>query len=87
MGWNDLTINAGSTLFARTPEQPNFYFDHSYEYICDDADDAIAHCVYGKPVVAAVSRGKIFGVQFHPEKSQMTGLKLFRSFFNMVSEC
>lgn len=87
VGWNDVTPNSESPLFALTPDQPHFYFDHSYEYVCDARGDAIAHCTYGKPVVAAISRGKVFGVQFHPEKSQVVGLKMFRGFFNMVAEC
>ncbi len=87
VGWNDVTASSGSPLFARTPESSNFYFDHSYEFVCAAPLDAIAHCTYGKPLVAAISRGKVFGVQFHPEKSQVTGLKMFRGFFNMVAEC
>lgn len=87
VGWNNVTAYSGSPLFSRTPERSNFYFDHSYEYICDSPVDGIAHCTYGKPVVAAIARGKVFGVQFHPEKSQLAGLKMFRGFFNMVAEC
>ena len=87
VGWNDVATTFDSPLFARTKDRSNFYFDHSYEYICDEQSDVIGLCDYGKPVVAAISRGKIFGVQFHPEKSQVEGLKLFRGFFNMVQEC
>ena len=87
VGWNDVKPSLNSQLFARTPDLTNFYFDHSYEYVCDSKSDIIAYCDYGKPVVAAISRKNIFGVQFHPEKSQMAGLKMFRSFFNMVASC
>lgn len=87
VGWNDVTSKVSSSLLARTQKGSNFYFDHSYEYICNVQNDAIAYCDYGKPVVAAISRGKIFGVQFHPEKSQEAGLKIFRSFFDMVATC
>ena len=87
VGWNEVITNSDSPLFARVPDLPNFYFDHSYEYVCETQSDAIAHCTYGKPVVAAISRGKVFGVQFHPEKSQLVGLKMLRSFFNMVAAC
>ncbi len=87
VGWNTVVADPDQALFSRTPQDASFYFDHSYEYICDHADDEIAHCDYGKPVVAAVARDNVFGVQFHPEKSQKSGLKLLRGFFNMVSEC
>jgi imidazole glycerol-phosphate synthase subunit HisH len=87
VGWNDVESSSSSQLFARTPDWTNFYFDHSYEYVCDAKSDIVAYCDYGKPIVAAISRRNIFGVQFHPEKSQMAGLKMFRSFFNMVASC
>ena len=62
------------------------YFDHSYHYQCDD-EYITAQCDYGVQVTAAIERENIHGVQFHPEKSQTNGLKLFRGFFNEVTSC
>jgi glutamine amidotransferase len=86
VGWNDIRHPPQSTLFARTPELPHFYFDHSYHYQCDN-EYITAQCDYGVQVTAAIERENIHGVQFHPEKSQTNGLKLFRGFFNAVTSC
>ena len=64
-------------------QNANFYFDHSYYFDCDEKF-IVGYCDYGIKVTAAVQRDNIFGVQFHPEKSQTNGLKLFRSFFNSI---
>jgi len=86
VGWNDVQVHRPGALFSRTPEKPNFYFDHSYHYRCDKRF-ITASADYGSPVTAAIERDNIHGVQFHPEKSQTSGLKLFRGFFNAVSQC
>jgi glutamine amidotransferase len=86
VGWNDLEVQRRSPLFSRTTESPNFYFDHSYHYRCDQRYVA-ATCDYGESVVAAIEHENIFGVQFHPEKSQTNGLKLFRGFFEAIRTC
>jgi glutamine amidotransferase len=86
VGWNDVRLIRQSVLFSRTTEAPNFYFDHSYHYRCDPSF-VTACCDYGFQVTAAIERENIHGVQFHPEKSQTNGLKLFRGFFNAVARC
>ncbi len=83
VGWNNVTFNNPNPLFSRTSENPNFYFDHSYHFETL-SDYRIAWCEYGIQVTAAVQKENIFGVQFHPEKSQTNGLKLFRGFFNAI---
>lgn len=81
VGWNTLSW-MGSDLFAnRVDPEDHFYFDHSFALISKDAS-VIACTDYGSPVVAAVRRGHVFGVQFHPEKSHRPGLKLIRNFLN-----
>ena len=84
VGWNDLCVTKPCSLFSRTDPNPHFYFDHSYHYDCL-TQYKVANCQYGKEVTAAVNHNNIFGVQFHPEKSQTNGLKLFRGFFNSIS--
>ena len=86
VGWNDVHQRRDDTLFSKTPEIPSFYFDHSYHYECDPAF-VTAECDYGIRVTAAIKKDNIHGVQFHPEKSQNNGLKIFRSFFDMIDAC
>lgn len=83
VGWNDVTVNNIKPLFNRNLDNSNFYFDHSYFYDCDPAYVS-AYCDYHIKVTAAIQKDNIFGVQFHPEKSQTNGLKLFRDFFNSI---
>ena len=83
VGWNNVKIRGKQSLFARNKIDSNFYFDHSYHFECDEQFVA-GYCDYGVRVTAAVQHKNIFGIQFHPEKSQTNGLKLFRSFFNSI---
>ncbi|MDC0276955.1 imidazole glycerol phosphate synthase subunit HisH [bacterium] len=86
VGWNEINTTRPDILFSRTPESPHFYFDHSYHYRCDE-QYVTAKCNYGMQVTAAIARDHIYGVQFHPEKSQVNGLKLFRAFFSAITQC
>lgn len=81
VGWNTISADCEHHLFRNMGQEPHFYFDHSY-YVDGAADVVAAHCGYGTDFAAAVVRKNIAGVQFHPEKSQVNGLKLFRNFFN-----
>ena len=83
VGWNDVMIFKKEPLFSKIQDGAGFYFDHSYQFVCDGQYVA-ASCKYGNEVVVAVQKDNIFGVQFHPEKSQGNGLKLFRSFFDSL---
>jgi glutamine amidotransferase len=80
VGWNTATATRSSTLFDGLPEEPTFYFVHSYELRTAAPDDLTATADYGGPVSAAVESAAVFGVQFHPEKSQADGLALLRNF-------
>lgn len=81
VGWNTLSITKEQPLFERSDSSANYYFDHSYYFVCAKKH-VLASCTYGTEFAAAVGEGNIYGVQFHPEKSQANGLKLFRSFFS-----
>ncbi len=74
MGWNDVVPTVGAPLI----EAGEAYFLHSYHFVAADAADVAAVTDHGAPVTAAVARGNILGVQFHPEKSQAYGLGLLR---------
>ncbi|HQO35128.1 MAG TPA: imidazole glycerol phosphate synthase subunit HisH [bacterium] len=82
IGWNDLQIEIKEPLFKNLEDGPIFYFVHSYYFDVSPEDSSViaATCWHGQKIVAAVQRGNIFGVQFHPEKSQRSGLCLLRNF-------
>ncbi len=78
VGWNSLDIRPGSRLLAGVPNGAFAYFTHSY---CAPLIAAtVAATDYGEPFSAAIERGNVMGVQFHPEKSGETGLQVLRNF-------
>jgi imidazole glycerol-phosphate synthase subunit HisH len=83
VGWNNIKFNKSNPIFSLTKDQPNFYFDHSYHFEATSTYIS-ATSEYGIEVTAAVQKENIFGVQFHPEKSQINGFRLFRGFFNSI---
>jgi glutamine amidotransferase len=83
IGWNDVAVRTSNPLFRDLPDRCAFYFVHSYRFECDSAYIAgIAD--YGSDITAAVQRENIFGVQFHPERSQRKGLRLLGNFVDFV---
>ncbi|MCY3906853.1 MAG: imidazole glycerol phosphate synthase subunit HisH [Anaerolineaceae bacterium] len=80
MGWNALTRRRASPLLARVRSDSQVYFVHSYCCMPDCEEDVIASTDYGVEFASAVQRGALFGVQFHPEKSQQVGLQMLRNF-------
>lgn len=88
MGWNEVRVEReGSPLLADIGSGTAFYFLHSYHVApaAEAADCVLASVDHGGALAAAVQRGHVFGVQFHPEKSQGAGLKLLRNFCDYVS--
>jgi glutamine amidotransferase len=85
VGWNNLNIIKKGPLFDLCDKNSHFYFDHSYGFICEDKY-TLANIRLDRNIAVAVQKDNIFGVQFHPEKSQLCGLKLFRSFFNYIND-
>lgn len=79
IGWNELVPSQESVLFNGVPDRADFYFVHSYWLDCP-ADLVVATTPYCGSVTAVVQRDNIYGVQFHPEKSQRHGFQLFRNF-------
>jgi glutamine amidotransferase len=80
MGWTDVTPAKASPLFDAMPDEPRFYFVHSYHAHLSDQNDALLYADYGYRFVAGVERDNIIGVQFHPEKSHKFGMKLLANF-------
>lgn len=80
MGWNNLSLKGTHRLMKGIDNGSHAYFVHSYHAACLEDSDAIATTDYGQTLCAVVGRGNIMGTQFHPEKSQETGLKLISNF-------
>ena len=80
MGWNGVHLRRDHPVFAEVKPERDFYFVHSYEFEVTDERDCLATTDYGVAVTAAVARGSVLGLQFHPEKSQRNGLALLESF-------
>jgi imidazole glycerol-phosphate synthase subunit HisH len=81
VGWNGVTKQAPAcSLLAGIPDGTDFYFVHSYAFLPENQADSVAGTDYGVPVTAAVQRGKVFGTQFHPEKSSRAGYRVLGNF-------
>jgi imidazole glycerol-phosphate synthase subunit HisH len=80
MGWNGLENMAHHPLFANLPAGVPMYFTHSFAFFPNGNDDVMAEVDHGGRFPAAVARGNLAGVQFHPEKSQAAGLQLLANF-------
>jgi glutamine amidotransferase len=78
VGWNQIEVATSSRLLRGVPSSSFVYFTHSYRAPLTEA--TVACCEYGGPFSAAVERNQLFGVQFHPEKSGATGLKILGNF-------
>ena len=84
MGWNNADIISKSDpLFQELEQQPRFYFLHSYFFECRNNNNIIAETEYGLRFTSAVRLDNIYGVQFHPEKSHINGVKLLSNFANL----
>jgi imidazole glycerol-phosphate synthase subunit HisH len=82
VGWNSIDVRPGSRLLAGIEPGEYVYFTHSYKAPVTPDTVGIAH--YIEPFAASVERGHVMGVQFHPEKSGATGLKILRNFLEFT---
>ncbi|PZX17669.1 glutamine amidotransferase [Palleronia aestuarii] len=82
MGWNDLVIDRDHPVLAGLATGDHAYFVHSYHMEMTSPDQRLAHVEYGAPLTAIVADGLKIGTQFHPEKSQATGLRLISNFLD-----
>ncbi len=80
MGWNDLVIDHPHPVLDGIETGDHAYFVHSYHFRVDDPAERLAHVDYAGAITAIVGRDNIVGTQFHPEKSQRTGLRLIANF-------
>ncbi|MCY4151081.1 MAG: imidazole glycerol phosphate synthase subunit HisH [Aestuariivita sp.] len=80
MGWNDLIIDHPHAVIDGIDKGDHAYFVHSYQFRTAEPRHCIAHVDYGGAVTAIVAHDNLVGTQFHPEKSQKTGLRLIANF-------
>lgn len=83
MGWNSLQLRTVSPLLANLPTNPYVYFVHSYHAVPDESSVITAVTDYGGSVTAAVGRGMVQAMQFHPEKSSSIGMQILANFIKL----
>lgn len=83
IGWNALRLRGDCPLLRGLGTETSAYFVHSFHLVPADQADVAADVDYGGPVAAAVQRGNVFGMQFHPEKSQGVGLRVLENFWKL----
>ena len=86
IGWNKVAHQREDPLLEGIPDGSYFYFVHSYHAALTDDGDALGVTEYGVPFPAIVRRDNMWGVQFHPEKSQIPGLRLLKNFAGLQPE-
>lgn len=87
VGWNNLTTIIPHPLLFGIKQQVDFYFVHSFHCVPVKHSAILATCDYGGEIVSAVAMGNVAAVQFHPEKSQPSGLRLLDNFADWSPEC
>lgn len=85
MGWNQLHVRVASGLLAGIPDEAHAYFVHSYACLPAQPESVQATTEYGGELAAVVGQGNVFGIQFHPEKSQAIGLRILKNFDGTIS--
>ena len=83
IGWNEIEIVKKSKIFKDIQNKSHMYFVHSYEYVPEDKSVISATTYYSSKIVCSVEKDNLFGTQFHPEKSDQTGLKIIENFLNL----
>lgn len=83
VGWNSLNIKKNSELFKELDENSYFYFVHSYIFEVENNLNILSVTNYDIDFVSSVQKENLFGVQFHPEKSQKSGLLVLKNFINL----
>lgn len=83
MGWNSIEISPKSRLLHGLGNEPYVYFVHSYYLNAQDTSIVSAYTNYGSKLGIAAEKNNIFALQFHPEKSGETGMKILKNFINL----
>ncbi len=83
IGWNEIEIVKESKIFKDIQNKSHMYFVHSYEFVPEDKSVISATTDYSSKIVCSIEKDNLFGTQFHPEKSDKTGLKIIENFLNL----
>ena len=83
IGWNQINIVKDSKIFKDIENNSHMYFVHSYEFIPEDKNVISATTDYSTNIVCSAEKENLFGTQFHPEKSDKTGLQIIENFINL----
>lgn len=81
IGWNEVNYTKKNIIFQNIENHSDFYFVHSYHFIPASQNEVIGTTPYCGSFVAALNRGSVWGVQFHPEKSSILGFNVLKNFF------
>jgi len=85
IGWNKLQVKQEHPLLDGVKDDDHVYFVHSYYVVPKNPEVVLAEARYGITFPAVISRGNVFGLQFHPEKSSQLGLKILANFGRLTS--
>ena len=83
IGWNEIDIVKKSQIYKGIEDKSHMYFVHSYEFIPEDKSVISATTDYSSKIVCSAEKENLFGVQYHPEKSDKVGLKIIGNFINL----
>ncbi len=83
IGWNQINIVKDSKIFQNIENNSHMYFVHSYEFVPNEKSVISSTTDYSSNIVCSVEKENIFGTQFHPEKSDKTGLKIINNFISL----
>ena len=86
VGWNRLYAMQDHPVMEGIKDYIDFYFVHSFEFYVHSKEEVIATTNHGKNIVSCIAKNNILGLQFHPEKSQIPGLKIIRNFIDWDPE-
>ena len=84
MGWNQVSQQKEDPLFQEVADKMHFYFVHSYHLLVENSEHALGLSSYGYDFASVVRKDNLWGVQFHPEKSQNAGLQLLKNFCTLT---
>lgn len=87
VGWNILNVARSHPIFQNIKSGRDFYYVHSFAAVCEQDDDLLATTEYGGTLAAVIGRNNVVGVQFHPEKSQLNGMRLIENFCRWDGKC